>query len=81
MREIDEIKHKIDILLVEQEEQINGAFDNLIEAYIKEAYNLGLQDAADNAKTKEEIANPKAGSFSELPPAKSEEMQVIYNSL
>ena len=27
------------------------------------------------------LANPKAGSFSELPPAKSEEMQVIYNSL
>jgi hypothetical protein len=27
------------------------------------------------------LANPKAGSFTELPPAKSEEMQVIYNSL
>ena len=27
------------------------------------------------------LANPKAGSFSELPPAKSEEMQIIYNSL
>ena len=27
------------------------------------------------------LANPKAGSFTELPPAKSEEMQTIYNSL
>ena len=27
------------------------------------------------------LANPKAGSFTELPPAKSEEMQIIYNSL
>ena len=27
------------------------------------------------------LANPKAGSFTELPPAKSEEMQVIYNNL
>jgi replicative DNA helicase len=27
------------------------------------------------------LANPKAGSFSELPPAKSEDMQVIYDSL
>jgi len=27
------------------------------------------------------LANPKAGSFLELPPAKSEEMQIIYDSL
>ena len=27
------------------------------------------------------LANPKAGSFSELPPAKSEDMQIVYDSI
>jgi hypothetical protein len=64
MKEIDKIKFKIDQLIIEQEEQINGHFANLIEAYIKESYNLGLQDAADNvALNSTEEYNERKGEY------------------